>query len=207
MPAKIFVFDQVKKLMGWCPNARASEARQHSSLENFASEIPDRTRGENEDLKNPGWLRKTSTYTLLINAFLSLAYFLVIDQLGINLTLSANLILLLSGFFIALFFVIFDWKKQMQRYDALVKHPVIDYSDKKLYYILAAVLFILIYNFYIENQGLDLQAMFSFVGGLVVGIWSFYFQLIYWEKKNHKTIYFDKSYGTWKKSYIIREKK
>ncbi|AKB34504.1 hypothetical protein MSSIH_3814 [Methanosarcina siciliae HI350] len=207
MPAKILVFDQIKKLMGWCPNARSHEARQHSNLENFASELPDRARGENEDLKNPGWLRKTSTYTLLINAFLSLAYFLVIDQLGINLTLSANLILLLSGFFIALFFVIFDWKKQMQRYDALVKHPVIDYSDKKLYYILAAVLFILIYKFYIENQGLDLQAIFSFVGGLVVGIWPFYFQLIYWEKKNHKTIYFDKSYGTWKKSYIVQERK
>ncbi|MDD2339431.1 MAG: DUF1673 family protein, partial [Methanosarcina sp.] len=35
--------------------------------------------------------------------------------------------------------------------------------------------------------------------------WLNYFQLIYWQKKNHKTIYFDKNYGKWKNSYIIRE--
>lgn len=200
--------EYIKKLMGWCPNAGAAEARRDVSFENFDSDIPERAGGENGDLKNPGWFRKTSTYILLINTFFALAYFLVINQLGINLALGINLILLLTGFFIALFLVIFDWKVQMQRYDALVKHPVIEYSDKKkLYYILASVFFILIYHLYFKGQELALQTIFSFMGGLMIGMWLSYFQLIYWEKKNHKTIYFDKSYGTWKKSYIIRERK
>jgi hypothetical protein len=200
--------EYIKKLMGWCPNARASEARRNVSFENFNSDIPEKAGGENGDLKNPRWLRKTSTYIFLINTFFALAYFLVINQLGINLALGVNLILLLSGFFVALFLVIFDWKAQMQRYDALVKHPVIEYSDKKkLYYILASAFFILIYNLYFKGQGLALRAMFSFMGGLMIGMWLSYFQLIYWQKKNHKKIYFDKSYGIWKKSYIIRERK
>ncbi len=202
MPAKILVFDQIKKFMGWCPNARASEARQQSNLENFASEIPDRARGENGDLKNLGWIRKTSIQTLLINTFLTLVYIPVINQLGINLTF------LLTGSFISLFFVIFYWKTQMKRYDSLIKQPIIDYSNKKkLYNVLCYVFLILIFSLYLKSQETALQAIFSFIGGIVVGMWLFYFQLIYWEKKNHKTIYFNKSYGTWKKSYIIRERK
>lgn len=202
MPAKILVFDQIKKFMGWCPNARAHETRQCVNLERFELDTPARAGGENGDLKNPGWIRKTSIQTLLISTFLTLVYIPVINQLGINLTF------LFTGSFISLFFVIFYWKAQMKRYDSLVKQPIIDYSNKKkLYYALSYVFLILIFSLYLKSQETTLQAIFSFVGGLLMGMWLSYFQLIYWEKKNHKTIYFDKSYGTWKKSYIIRERK
>ncbi len=192
----------IKKLMGWCPNAKAHEARQLINFESFESGISSRISGDNEDQKNPGWLRKLSNYTLLINTLFTLAYLLIIKQLGVNL------IFLLAGFLVPLFFVIFDWKAQMQRYDALVKHPVIDYSDKKkLYFILAYALIIVIFYLYFKGQELAMQAPFSLIGGLLVGMWLSYFQLIYWQKKNHKTIYFGKKHGTWKTSYIIREKK
>jgi len=194
--------EYIKKLMGWCPNARTSEARRNVSLENFNSDIPERAGKENGDLINPGWLRKTSIQTLLINTFLTLVYILVINQLGINL------IFLLTGSLISLFFVIFYWKAQMKIYDFLVKQPIIDYSNKKkLYYVLSYVFLILIFSLYLKTQETALQATFSFIGGLVVGMWLSYFQLIYWQKKNQKTIYIDKSYGTWKKSYIILERK
>jgi len=200
--------EYIKKLMGWCPNAGAAEARRNVNLENFNSDIPERAGKENGDLKNLGWFRKTSTQTLLINTFLTFAYFLVITHLDLNLIRGVNFILLLVGSFISLFVTILYWKAQMQRYNDLIKHPVIDYSDKKkLYYILGYTFLILIYLLYIKGNGPALQAMFSLVGGFAVGMWFSYFQLIYWEKKNHKTIYFNKRYGTWKTSYIIREKK
>jgi hypothetical protein len=202
MPDKTFVFDQIKKLMGWCPNARAAEARRNVSFENFNSDIPERAGKENGDLKNPDRLRKTSIQTLLINTFLTLVYIPVINPLGINLTF------LLTGSLVSLFFVIFYWKAQMKRYDALAKQPIIDYSNKKkLYYVLSYVFLILIFSLNLKTQETALQAMFSFGGGLLISMWLSYFQLIYWEKKNHKTIYFEKSYGTWRKSYIILEKK
>lgn len=188
--------------MGWCPNARAAEARRNVSLENFNFDIPERAGKENGDLKNPDWLRKTRIQTLLINTFLTLVYIPVINPLGINLTF------LLTGSLVSLFFVIFYWKAQMKRYDALVKQPIIDYSNKKkLYYVLSYVFLILIFSLYLKTQETALKAMFSFGGGLIVGMWLSYFQLIYWEKKNHKTIYLNESYGTWKKSYIVRERK
>ena len=180
--------------MGWCPNARASEARRNVSFENLESGVPERAKGENGDLKKPGWLRKTSTHFLLINTLFTLVYILAINHLGLKLTF------LLAGFFISVAFVVFEWKKQMHRYDALEKYRVVDYSDKKkLYYILSYVYLILIFSLYVKGQEPALQAMFSFLGGLVVGMWLGYFQLIYWQKKNQKTIYIDKSYGAWKK--------
>jgi len=49
--------------------------------------------------------------------------------------------------------------------------------------------------------------MLSFGGGLLVGMWLIYFQIIYWEKMNHKTIYINKRDGMWKTLYVIRERK
>jgi hypothetical protein len=202
MPAKNVAFEQIKKFMGWCPNARVSETRQHISFENLESSVPERAGGENGDLKNPGWFRKLSNRILLIETFFTLAYILIINQLGINP------IFLLIGFLIALLVIIFDWKAQMQRYNALVKQPVVDRSDKKiLHFILYASVYITLYYFNIKGWESALQAMVSFIGGSLPITWREYFQLLYWEKKNHKIVFFDKSYGIWKKSYLLREKK
>ncbi|AKB38909.1 hypothetical protein MSSAC_4319 [Methanosarcina siciliae C2J] len=196
--------ENIKKLMGWCPNAREFESRRHISLENFGSDIPDRAKGENGDLKNPGWLRKLSTRTLLISTSFTFVYFLELNQIGMNR------IFLLAGSFSYLLLRIFFWKAITQSRDELVKCQVIEYSIKKRiirFAITYAVCFLIYLYLNLKGQELDLQAMFSFVGGVLVWAWLGYFQLIYWERKNHKTIYFDKGYGKWKNSYIIRERK
>jgi hypothetical protein len=195
--------EYIKRLMGWCPNAKANEARKLVNLENFDSNTPDRARGKNENLENPGWLRKTSTYTLLINTLFTLVYILAINHLGLKLAF------LLAGFFISVAFITFDWKKQMHRYDTLAQELIFDNSGMKkvsqiMKLIFYAMLFYWIFSGDIERN-FSLQVTISFMGGFLVGMWLSYFQLIYWQKKNHKTIYFNKSYGKWKKSYIIRE--
>ncbi len=204
MSAKVFVFDQIKKLMGWCPNARISETRQHINFESFESSIPDKAKGDDGDQRNPGWLRKASTRILLFGIFYTSVCFLVLNQTSINP------IFLLAGFFTALVDVAFYWKIQMERYDALIKRSVIEHSDKKKSIILTipyALYFVIFFLSIIVGHEHIPQVMVSFGAGLLVGIWLSYFQIIYWEKINHVTIYFDKSYGTWKKSYVILERK
>lgn len=195
--------ENIKKLMGWCPNARSHESRQHINFENFESGVPDREKGDNGDQKNPGWLQKASTRTLLVDIFLTFMYFSVLIQLGVNL------IFLLAGFFTALISFIFSWNANMRLYDSLEKQRLIDNSNlKRLCIILTYVLFsFVIVCFYIIGYGLALQVILSFFGGYLAYFWLSYFQLIYWEKKNHRTIYFDKRLGTWKTSYVIRERK
>jgi hypothetical protein len=196
--------EYIKKLMGWCPNTRAQEARQHVNFENFNSDISDRARGENKDLKDPGWLRKVSTRILLIAISITFVCFLALNQTGINL------IFLLAGFFISLIYFAFYWKTQIRIYDDLVKQPVTEYS-KKMRITLIAIIFVLsLLRFLfgiIVGQELAWQAMLSFYGGFLIFFWLSYFQIKYWEKMNHKTIYVNKREGTWKRSYIIRERK
>jgi len=194
--------EYIKKLMGWCPNVRAHEARQHINLENFNSDIPDKAGGENGDMKNPGWLRKASTRTLLVYTFFTIICLLVFYQTGIKLTF------LLAGSFISLSVTILYWKTQMQRYDDLIKQPVTEYSNKRKIITFATVLVVHFVLSYIKANGgvLAVQAMISFIGGFLVSMWLEYLQILYWEKKNRKVIYIDKGYG-WKKSYIILESK
>lgn len=79
--------------------------------------------------KNPGWLRKTSAYTILINILFTLAYLLAINHLGLNLAF------LLAGFFISVAVIVFDWKKQMRRYDTLAQKHICDNSFMKKKYL------------------------------------------------------------------------
>ncbi|MGA9189061.1 MAG: DUF1673 domain-containing protein [Methanosarcina sp.] len=195
--------EYIKRLMGWCPNPKTNEARKLVNLENFDSDTPDRARGENENLENPGWLRKTSTRVLLLSILFTLVYILAINHLGLNLAS------LLAGFLISVALIVFDWKKQMHRYDTLVQEHICDNSGMKkvsqrMKLIFYAMLFYWIFSGDVERN-FSMKVTISFMGGCLVVMWLSYFQLIYWQKKNHKTIYFNKSYGKWKKSYIIRE--
>ena len=195
----------IRKPMGWCPNARASETRQHINFENFESGIPDREKGDNGDQKNPRWLRKLSNYTLFINTLFTLVYILAINHLGLNLAF------LLAGFFISVALIVLDWKKQMRRYDILAQKLICENPGMKkvsqiMNLIFYAVLFYWIFSGDVARNH-SMQVIISFMGGFLVGMWLSYFQLIYWQKENHKIIYLDKSYGKWKKSYIIRENK
>lgn len=193
--------EHIKKLMGWCPNARTSETRRHINFESCESGIPDREKGDDGCQKNLGWLQKASTRTLLVDIILTFMYFSVLIQL------SVNLIFLLAGFFTALISFILSWNANMRLYDSLEEQRLIDNSNiKRLCIIVSYVLFsFVIVCFYIIGYGLALQITLSFFGGYLVYFWLGYLQILYWEHKNHKKIYFDKSYGKWKKSYIIRE--
>jgi hypothetical protein len=143
--------------MGWCPNAKAHEARQPINFESFEFGISSRTGGNDGDQKNLGWFQKINIQTFLINTFLTLVSLLVINQLGVNL------FFLLTGSLISLFFIIFDWNAQMRRYDSLVKQPVIDYSGKKtLYYILAYAFMIVIFYLWFKGQELAMHAVFRY---------------------------------------------
>ncbi len=193
----------LRKLMGWCPHVRTSETRQHINFESLESGISDSEKGDNGDQKNPGWLQKLSNYTLLINTLFTLVYILAINHLGLNLAF------LLAGFFISVALIALDWKKQMRRYDILAQKLICENPGMKkvsqiMNLIFYAVLFYWIFSGDVARNHY-MQVIISFMGGFLVGMWLSYFQLIYWQKKTHKTIYFDKSYGKWKNTYIIRE--
>jgi len=156
-------------------------------------------RKENEYLKNTGFLRKLTVKIFIGSALVTLASFLEINRFGVNT------IFLFFGLAISLLAVMFFGKSQLQIYDSLEKHPIIDYSNRqKIFDILIFLMLTSLLFFKLQDIK---EVVFSLFGGFVIWMWFSFFQLIYWEKKNHKTIYLDKSYGIWKKSVIVLENK
>jgi hypothetical protein len=158
----------------------------------------DSLREKNGDLNNLGFLQKLSTRYILLYILVTLGCCFVISLLGVNLFFLAG------GCILSLFFLTFFWKANMKRYDALAKQQVSAYSNRKeLFYV---IIFLVVVVNFISNSQSAQSAIFSGFGGFTVLMWLSYFQLIYWEKKNHKTIYFRKIYGT-QFSYIVLEQK
>ena len=61
----------IKKLMGWCPNAKTLETQYPTHPEYFSANT--RARGEDSgDPENLSWFRKVSNRILLIDSFLTL---------------------------------------------------------------------------------------------------------------------------------------
>ncbi len=193
----------IRKLMGWCPYAKTPENGYQIPFENFEANAWE----GREKAGTPETLygyRKASTRLLRMNASFTFLHPVVLAIIGLNRGA------LLAGLGISMLFGIFDWKKQMKRYDTLEKEPVLDYSGKvklfkKWHGIPGCIFLLLIFYLWYEIKAFALMDLYSFVAGTLVFLWFSYLQMIYWERKNHKKLYF-KSCGTWNTSYAVREK-
>ena len=194
--------------MGWCPNAKAHEARRHVNLDNSEFDVPDRARGDNRDLRDPGWLRRVSTQILLFAIFLTFVNLLLYNQIGLNL------LYLGAGLLMVLFDFAFRWNKQIQRYDAIAKKPIVRHVPKikSLRGLLAIINLLFRISVLFLFCWVLVPYMFNFGTPPISGVllillfltWGYYFPLIYWEKKNHMKIY-RKSENSFEKTYVFEK--
>lgn len=195
----------IRKLMGWCPNAKALETGSKISSANF--EANDQSEGER--VKNPNVPNQHSrldTQLLLLPIFFIPVY-INLFQKGINTEA------FLLGLLFSLPIYLIGWKKQMHQYDAVKRNPVVSPSFRKTFFCVFIFLFLgftLLMAFlpYITSHVtylLNDQVLYSFITGTLVLMWSFYFQLIYWEKKNHVKMYMKREKGQ-QKLYVLGEK-
>jgi uncharacterized BrkB/YihY/UPF0761 family membrane protein len=199
--------EHIKKLMGWCPNAKASETGSWISPANF--EAYDRSGGEKA--KSPKvrslfskLFSRLDVRILLPTLFLTPFYINFLFKKGIN----AEAFLL--GLSLSLLIYLICWKMQMRQYDALAKEPIVGSSSKKLFFwiFLTLILFLILplvfwsYIPYFLNE----RSLYSFTAGAWILMWGSYLQLIYWERKNHMKIYIKSERG-FQKVCAFREKK
>lgn len=191
--------------MGWCPYAKALDTGPRISSANF--EANDQSEGEKA--KNPmvpSQHSRLDTQLLLLPIFLTPVY-IKLFQKGINTEA------FLLGLSLSLPIYLLGWKKQMHQYDAVKINPVVSPSFRRT---LACVVLFLFLGFtllmallpYISSHAVYLlndQVLYSFTTGVLILMWGFYFQLIYWEKKNHVKIYTKRKKGQ-QKLYVLGEK-
>ncbi|WP_048142950.1 DUF1673 domain-containing protein [Methanosarcina horonobensis] len=198
--------ESIKKLMGWCPNAKKLEAGPRISSVNI--EAYDLSGKEKSRIPNiPCQHSKLDTQLLLLPLFFTPIY-INLFQKGINTEA------FLLGLSLSLPIYLFGWKKQIHQYNAAKEKTVISPSFRKT---LACVVLFLFLGFtlllaflpYISSHVAYLlkhQTLDSFVSGTLILMWGFYFQLIYWEKKNHMKMYVRREKGQ-QKLYVLGEKR
>lgn len=198
--------ENIKKLMGWCPNAKTTEIRSQISAADF--EAYDRSEGEKE--RSPKVLSRFSRIysrldvrILLPTLFFTPFYVNFLFQKGINEEA------FLLGLSLSLLIYLLCWKKQMRQYNALAKEPLVGSSSKKIFFrvFLILILFMilpLVFWSYIPSF-LNFRTLLSFTAGAWLLMWGSYLQLIYWERKNHMRIYTRIENG-FQKTYAIGEK-
>jgi hypothetical protein len=198
--------EYIKKLMGWCPNAKTLEAGSRISSANFESYDQSRR----EKARNPGISSRISRLSsrfdvriLLPTLFSTPIYINLLFQKGINEEA------FFLGFSFSLLIYLLGWKKQMHYYDSLAKKPVVGSSSKKiLLWIFSALILFLILPIVFLSQipsFLNARSLYSLVAGSWILMWGIYLQLIYWERKNHMKIYVKNENG-FQKMYAIGEK-
>lgn len=195
--------EYIKRLMGWCPNLKTLETGSRISSANF---VYDQSGGEKASQKVPSQHSRLDIYLLVLPIIFTPVY-INLFQKGI----STEAFLLGLSFSLPIYLL--GWNKQMHQYDAVKKNPVVSPSFRKT---LAGVVLFLFLGFtllmaflpYISSHEAYLfndQVLYSFTSGTLILMWGFYFQLIYWERKNHMKMYTKREKGQ-QKLYVLREK-
>ena len=204
MPVKIFVFDQIKKLMGWCPNAKKLEAVNQNSFSNF--EAYDQSGKEKSNVSKASDKHSRLDIQLFLFPFFFTPIYINLFQKDINTEA------FLLGLSLSLPIYLLGWKKQMHQYNAVKEKPVISPSFRKtlaciVLFLFLGITLLLVFLPYISPYFylLNDQTLNSFVLGTLILIWGFYFQLIYCERKNHMKIYIKRE-NAQQKLYVLEEK-
>jgi len=196
----------IRKLLGWCPNAKTLETESRISSANFESY--DQSRGEKA--RNPEISSHISRLSsrfdvriLLPTLFSTPIYINLLFQKSINEKA------FFLGFSFSLLIYLLGWKKQIHYYDSLAKKPVVGSSSKKilLWIFSALILFLILPMVFLSqiSSFLNARSLYSLVAGSWILMWGIYLQLIYWERKNHMKIYVKNENG-FQKMYAIGEK-
>jgi hypothetical protein len=194
----------IRKLMGWCPNAKTLENGSRVSPVSF--EAYDRSRGEKA--RSPMVLSRFSRLDvrlLLPTLFLTPIYIIMLFLKGVN---SEFFVL---GILFSLLTNLLFRKNQIREYEAAAKKPTVRYVSKiVLFFVfLSLILFLslppMVFLSYTPSS-INSHSMYSFIAATwILTMWGTCLQLFYWEKKNHMKIHIKNENG-FQKTYAIGEK-
>lgn len=200
--------EYIKKLMGWCPNAKTFENGSRASPANF--EAYDQSRGEKSG--SPMALSCFSKFFSRLDArllvptlFLTPFYIIMLFLKGINSEF------FFLGILFSLLINLLFWKKQIREYDAAAKKPTVHYVSKiVLFFVFLSLILFLSFPPMVflscTPSSINSQSMYSFIAATwILTMWGACLQLFRWEKKKHMRIYIKNENG-FQKTYTIGEK-
>ena len=186
------IVGKVKRLMGWCPNASTIEARKSVIFDDLVVNAPDN--GRELTYTTIRWWNKQRNRILIVGIICT---YIAIDMFilyGIN-----NMNIFLVGLFTGIALDILTWAQGVQSLDRVAGSDTpIKTSTKQMIAVYILIILGIVTVGYLASM-YGLRTTFAFISGFVFTYWGGYLQIIYWEKKNRKTIV---AYGFYKQTIV-----
>ena len=185
--------ENIRKVMGWCPNASMIEARKTVLFDDLAVNAPDGIGGLRH--WTSGWWGKYRNRTLL-NCFFATLLAITFFNIGGRDKPDIFIIGIIAG----MIFSIITWITEWRRFNKAAAGEYIQMSvtrRKKImnYRILVGFIMVvmLVIGFFLSKTGIRISEIYAFLSGLYLFIWTQYLEVIYWERKNRKMLVVDKT--------------
>jgi predicted nucleic acid-binding Zn ribbon protein len=185
--------DKVKRMMGWCPNLGAMEARKAMQFDDIVVNASD---SDNElPQLTSGWLTKYRNRILLYSLILTLVAIWLFISEGIN-RLDVFMTGIISGLVLSLVTGVTEWRKLnkvaaggFRRLQVTRKQMLVNY----LIIIGLIVIVIFISSYFTVKTGHNIRDISAFSSGFILIVWTQFFEVVYWEWKNKKTLIVEKA--------------
>ena len=183
----------IRKMMGWCPNVGVMEARKAMQFDDIVVNASD---SDNElPQLTSGWLTKYRNRILLYSLIFTLVAFSLFISEGKN-RLDVFMTGMISGLVLSLITGVTEWRKLnkaaaggFRRLQVTRKQMLVNY----LIIIGLIVIVIFISSYFTVKTGRSIRDISAFSSGFILIVWTQFFEVVYWEWKNKKTLIVEKS--------------
>jgi hypothetical protein len=172
----------IRKLMGWCPNAKMLETQHSIHSEYF--EANDQAKGrddENLPVLPTGWWNRRHNRVLMVSSGLTLFPIFGIGFMGVSFRDETFILGLITGTIFNLLLCIWDWYflNKIKSFSKRVQ-------TKNKLGILGGIFGLTVLLIY--SSLLGWRVILTFISGFCLTAFLYYLKDVYWEKKNKKII-------------------
>lgn len=188
----INVTEIIRKMMGWCPNISAIKARKSIQFDNLTVNVPI-SGGEFTQITVEWWNKQRNRILMGIIGVTLLAIIWFISY-GIN-----NMNVFIVGLFTGIVVNVLSWSQGLNSLNRIAgsETPIKTSTKQMLAVCILIILGIVAIGYSASIYGLG--AIYAFISGFAFTSWGGYLQIVYWEKKNRKTIV---AYGFYKPGVV-----
>ncbi|AKB38916.1 hypothetical protein MSSAC_4326 [Methanosarcina siciliae C2J] len=179
----------IRKLMGWCPNAKALETKHSINSEDF--EVNYQAGGKdagNTPISSPSWWNKRHNRELIISSGLTLFSVFWIAFLKVHPMDKGFVFGLIIGTVFNLLLCIWNWNFLNK-----MKNSSKRIQTKNNLIVIAGILGLT--TLLIQSSLLGLRVILTFISGFCLTAFLYYLSDVYWEKKNKKIVLLEGFYA------------
>lgn len=177
----------IRKLMGWCPNAKTIENQHAIHPEYFEANNQSRGKDAANSLLPSGWWNRRHNRILMMSSGLTLVSLLGIGFFGVHLRDESFIFGLIIGTIFNLPICIWNW-----HFLNKIKNSNKKVQTKNKLIVISGLLGLT--TLLTQSSLVGWRVVLAFISGFCLTTFLYYLTDVYWEKKNEKIVLLEGSY-------------